>query len=392
MPTGTEAQEAKKLPEQLHLLPPGKDECRARGKRTATAAAVATVIRKRRYKEGPNRAEPMLLPPSVEDYVAADNAARAIKAYVGTVDLKAFEFKNAEGEQKAGQPTFSPADLLGLYLYGYLNRVRSSRRLEAECAPNLEVIWLLNGLRPGYHTIADFRKNNPKALKKINSDFIALCGELGLFGGKLLGIDGSFFNGSASHASVKTKKQLESELAAIERDIERYQQALDNNDATEANQPDDAAASAIRLAALETRTQQQAEVHKQQENEAQTRRSRTESHTQQENENNDGEVIPANAPDLGKQSVGLDSNPPRAIEVPEPSEPHVSAPVSGAAPDSQQASDSHDTTEASSGDAAVITAKLDTLKAQAQKKTKQITQLEKTGKRNSHAPTPMPGG
>jgi len=129
----------------------------------------------------------MLLPPSVKDYVTPDNPVRAIKAYVETVDFEALGFKNAGGQRKAGQPAYAPSDLPELYLYGYLHRVRSSRNLEAECRRNLEVIWLLNGLRPGYHTIADFRKDNPKALKKTNSHFIQLCADLGLFGGKVIG-------------------------------------------------------------------------------------------------------------------------------------------------------------------------------------------------------------
>ena len=124
-------------------------------------------------------------------------------------------------------------------------------------------MWLLNGLRPGYHTIADFRKDNPKALKKTNSDFIQLCREFELFGGKVVGIDGSFFNGNASHASVKTKKQLETELSAIDQEVEDYQRQLDNNDATEADLPDDVATSAAQLAALKVRAQQNTEAQEQ---------------------------------------------------------------------------------------------------------------------------------
>ena len=242
--------------EQLSLLPEYDEADAATMAPTPIAAAVAQSIHSRRYKEGANPAQPLLLPPSVEDYITGDNPVRAIKAYVDTLDCGALKFKNSGGDLKAGQPAFDPADLLELYLYGYLNRVRSSRRLAAECVRNLEVIWLLNGLRPGYHTIADFRKDNAEALKAVNNDFVQLCHELGLFGGKLVGIDGSFFNGSASDGSIKTKKQLQTELAAIERDIERYQQEINSNDADENNVPDDADACAEQLAAIEAHAQQ----------------------------------------------------------------------------------------------------------------------------------------
>ncbi len=256
------------------LLPPGEDEFSAPA-RHATTMAVAKAVRGRRYKQGADSAQPMLLPPNVDDYVAAGNPVRAIKAYVDTLDFEALQFNHAGGELTAGQPAFDPADLLELYLHGYLNRVRSSRRLEAECMRNLEVIWLLNGLRPGYHTIADFRKDNADALKAVNRDFVQLCRELGLFGGKLVGIDGSFFNGNASHASVKTKKQLEAELAATERDIERHQREFDHNDTAEADLPGDATASAERLDALKARARKKTEQLQQLDKDGETQLSRT---------------------------------------------------------------------------------------------------------------------
>lgn len=241
-------------PEQLALI--GGAEQAAGG---PPARAVGTELggsgRPRRYKEGLNAAQPMLLPASVEDYVSADNPVRAIKAYVESLDLSALGFKHAAGVLKAGQPAFAPGDLLGLYLYGYLNRVRSSRRLEAECRRNLEVIWLLGGLTPGYHTIADFRKDNAKALKAANCDFVLLCRELGLFGGHLVGIDGSFFRADASAASIKTRKQIEAELARIEGDIERYSQELAANDAAEGEDAGPGRLAPEQLAALQARAE-----------------------------------------------------------------------------------------------------------------------------------------
>lgn len=215
---------------------------------------MADVLRGRRYKRGFEPSQPMLLPPSVEDYIAEDNPARAIGVYVDLmVDVGELGFKHGAGAGGAGQPAYDPADLLKLYLYGDLNRVHSSRRLAAECQRNLEVMWLLNGLQPGYHTIADFRKDNAKALKAVNRQFVLLCRELGLYGGTRVGLDGSFFNGNASAGSIKTKQQLERELAALERDIERYHEAIDTADAGETSGPAQPTLTAEQLAALQER-------------------------------------------------------------------------------------------------------------------------------------------
>ena len=163
---------------------------------------------RRRYKEGQSRKQGMLLPPSIEEYVGEDNPVRAIDVYVDSLDLEALEFGKTGGQLSPGQPAYPPAALLKLYLYGYLNRVRSSRRLEKETERNLEVIWLMRGLKPSYKTIADFRKDNAGAIKEVNKDFLALCKELGLFGGQLVGIDGSFFRGNAGKRSIYTRNLL----------------------------------------------------------------------------------------------------------------------------------------------------------------------------------------
>ena len=273
MQTGTDSQEPK--PGQLALLALSEADRAALEKHQPNLPAPAKTTGPRRYKRGLEPTQAMLLPPKIEDYVATDSPVRAISAYVDSVDLSRLAFKNAGGGLKAGQPAYDPTDLLKLYLYGYLNRVRSSRRLEAECLRNLEVIWLIAGLRPGYHTLADFRKNNASALTAICKDFVQLCQELGLFGGKLIGIDGSFFNGDASHASVKTKKQLQAEVTALERDIERYQQELDAGDANEANQPSDGATTEETLAALQARADKKTSQIEQLESRGETQLSRT---------------------------------------------------------------------------------------------------------------------
>ncbi len=187
----------------------------------------------RRYKQGQNRNQDMLLPPSVEEYVSKDNTVRAIDAYVESLDLQKLGYTNTQGGISQGQPAYAPAALLKLYLYGYLMRIRSSRRLEQECYRNLEVMWLMAGLRPTFKTIANFRSTNAKALRETNRAFILLCRELELYGKELVAIDGSFFRGNASSKSIFTEKRLKGLLERLEVDINRYLNALDEADKVE---------------------------------------------------------------------------------------------------------------------------------------------------------------
>jgi transposase len=189
----------------------------------------------RTFKSGICREQESLFPPRMDDYVGPDNPVRAIDAYVCSLDLAELGFKHTKGGGGAGQPPYDPADLLKLYLYGYLNQVRSSRRLEREARRNVEVMWLLRGLAPGYRTIGDFRRENRDALKAANREFVLLARELNLLAGELVAIDGAFFHGDASKASIITSKRLAERLAAVERDIEAYGAALDSNDAAEAS-------------------------------------------------------------------------------------------------------------------------------------------------------------
>jgi transposase len=188
----------------------------------------------RAFKAGASREQGSLLPARVEDYVGADNPVRAIESYVGALDLARLGFRHAEREDGVGQPPYDPADLLKLYLYGYLNQVRSSRRLEREARRNLELIWLLKELAPGYRTIAKFRQENWAALRLANRNFVVVMRELGLLGGTLVAIDGAFFHGDASKASIVTRKRLAKQLAALDLEIEAYGKALEANDAAEA--------------------------------------------------------------------------------------------------------------------------------------------------------------
>jgi transposase len=188
----------------------------------------------RSFKAGVDRDQASFLPPRVEDYVGRDNPVRAIDAYVEALNLERLGFRHPGSGGGAGQPPYHPGDLLKLYLYGYLHRIRSSRSLEREAARNLELMWLVKGLTPGYRTIANFRKDNWAALRAANRDFVILARELDLVGGERVAIDGAFFDGNASKTSIKTRRKLVERLAEIDCEIEAYGAALEANDTAEA--------------------------------------------------------------------------------------------------------------------------------------------------------------
>lgn len=190
-------------------------------------------MRKRHHKQGIQRGQGYLLPPSIEEYVGEDNPVRAIDSYVDSLDVEELSFKNAGGELKAGQPAYHPKMLLKLYLYGYLNRVRSSRRLALECQRNLEVIWLVEGQKPSHQTIADFRADNLAGLKQVTKDFVQVCKELDLFGAELVAIDGTFMRGNVGKDSIYTADRLKRALVHLEADIATYLQELAQADQQE---------------------------------------------------------------------------------------------------------------------------------------------------------------
>jgi transposase len=191
------------------------------------------------FKTGESREQASLLPARIEDYVGPDNAVRAIESFVCALDLAKLGFRHADRGVEMGQPPYNPADLLKLYLYGYINQIRSSRRLEREACRNLELIWLLKNLRPGYRTIANFRKENWAALKATNRSFVLLLRELCLIGGTLVAVDGALFHGNASKDSIFTRGKLAKQIAKLDQEIEAYGTSLDTNDAAEARQRTD---------------------------------------------------------------------------------------------------------------------------------------------------------
>jgi transposase len=182
------------------------------------------------YQRGPDRSQVQLLPPCLEDYVAANSPVRFIEAFVEGLDLKQLGFQRAEPAE-TGRPAYDPADLLKLYIYGYLNRIRSSRRLEAETHRNLELMWLLRTLHPDFKTIADFRKDNGHCFRNVLKQFNLLCRKLDLFGAELVAIDGSKFKAVNNPRRHCTAEQLQELIKRIEERIEAYLQQLDQHDA-----------------------------------------------------------------------------------------------------------------------------------------------------------------
>jgi transposase len=179
--------------------------------------------------EGADRSQVLLLPEAVDDYVGSDNPVRFIDAFVNELDLVKAGFVRARPKE-TGRPGYHPGDLLKLYIYGYLNRIRSSRRLEAEAHRNIEVIWLLRRLRPDFKTIADFRRENRAAFKKVFREFVLLCRRLDLFGRELIAVDGTRIKAVNSRDRNFTKAKLERELQASDERLSRYLAQLDEAD------------------------------------------------------------------------------------------------------------------------------------------------------------------
>jgi transposase len=183
------------------------------------------------YKEGQNRKQQLLFPPSLDEYVSEDNPVRAIDAYVSLVEWSELGFADTRKSSRPdGQKAYHPTLLLKIYLYGYLNKIRSSRALERECGRNIELMWLTEGLRPTYKTIADFRKNNPKALKKVFREFVLLCKNIDLIEGSVVAVDGAFLRANASKNQLIMKKGALRELQKVESEIEEYFNTLEYSD------------------------------------------------------------------------------------------------------------------------------------------------------------------
>jgi transposase len=195
----------------------------------------------KRFIEGVDREQGLLFPDHLEDFVGENNPVRAVDAFVEALDLFGLGFGDAA---MTGRPGYHPSVLLKIYVYGYLNRIQSSRRLELEAGRNVEVIWLTGRLAPDFKTIADFRRDNSKAIRKVCSQFVMLCCQVGLLDGSVVAIDGSKFKAVNNRDKNFTPAKVARRMADIEASIEKY---LSKLDAADRNEPALPAAKVVRL-------------------------------------------------------------------------------------------------------------------------------------------------
>jgi transposase len=174
-----------------------------------------------RFVQGVDRTQATFFPESLDEYVSEDNPVRIIDLFVDQLELMTLGFASTQPKD-TGRPSYHPATLLKLYIYGYLNRVQSSRRLERECGRNVEVMWLTGRLSPDHKTISDFRKNNGKAIKKVCKEFVLLCRKVGLFTDAIVAIDGSKFKAVNHYDKNFSKTKVKFRISQLEKSINRY--------------------------------------------------------------------------------------------------------------------------------------------------------------------------
>jgi transposase len=218
----------------------------------------------KRFLVGADRGQSTLLPECLDEWIDESNPVRAVDAFVDALDLGKLGFEGVVPEV-TGRPSYHPSALLKLYIYGYLNRVQSSRRLEREAGRNLEVIWLLGRLVPDDKTIADFRKDNGSAIRKVCAQFVALCRDLGLLSKASVAIDGSKFKAVNNRDRNFTRAKVERRRAQLEESVARYLSQLDTADLQE---PSEALAAKTahlkeKLAKLESEMQRLSAMEKQ---------------------------------------------------------------------------------------------------------------------------------
>jgi transposase len=185
-----------------------------------------------RFVEGADRSQLTLLPECLDDWVGEDNAVHVIDAFVEALDLHGMGFERVIAKE-TGRPSYHPSTLLKLYVYGYLNRVQSSRRLEREAARNVEVMWLIGRLVPDHKTIADFRKDNAAAIRKVCAKFVTLCRNMGLLQNMSVAVDGSKFKAVNNRDRNFTHAKMARRMAQIEESVDRYLRQLDSADRQE---------------------------------------------------------------------------------------------------------------------------------------------------------------
>ena len=182
-----------------------------------------------RFIEGDERTQSVLFPDRLDDWIAEDNPVRVIDTFVGELDLSGLGFERAE-PAATGRPGYHPGTLLKIYIYGYLNRIQSSRRLEREAQRNVEVIWLTGKLMPDFKTIADFRKDNGPAIRRVCAQFVVLCRKLNLFTEAMVAIDGSKFKAVNARDKNFTRHKIKVRLEHLEQAVQQYLNDLDRAD------------------------------------------------------------------------------------------------------------------------------------------------------------------
>ena len=186
------------------------------------------------FIEGEDRAQATLFPGRIDDYVAEDSPVRVVDVFIDDLDISGLGFRTEPNA--TGRPSYHPKIMLKLYVYGYLNRVQSSRRLEREAQRNVELMWLTGRLAPDFKTIADFRKDNGETIRLVCREFVMLCRKLGLLNNTLVAIDGSKFKAVNNRDKNFTRAKMKRRLAEVEASVDRYLEQLTEYDAAE---PDD---------------------------------------------------------------------------------------------------------------------------------------------------------
>ena len=186
----------------------------------------------KRFVEDENRNQSTLFPELLDDYVDENNPVRVIEAFIDECDLSHLGFQGVE-PHATGRPAYYPSILLKIYVYGYLNRIQSSRRLERETQRNVELMWLTGRLMPDFKTIADFRKNNGKAIRAVCREFVVLCRQLNLFADAIVAIDGSKFKAVNNRDKNFTRAKMKRRMEQVEKSLDRYFAELDSSDRDE---------------------------------------------------------------------------------------------------------------------------------------------------------------
>ena len=216
------------------------------------------------HVNGTHRDQTILFPDTLDEYVDEGNPVRFIDAFIDSLNLEKLGFKHSVPSD-VGRPSYDPKDLLKLYVYGYLNQIRSSRKLERECHRNLEAMWLMKKLAPDHKTIADFRKDNVDCIKPVFKEFVYLCRSLDLYGAQLIAIDGSKFKAVNSKSNNLNEKTVALRLKRTEEKIAQYLKEMDENDKVDSGKAENLKVDELKekISKLEEKKQQYEQVQSQ---------------------------------------------------------------------------------------------------------------------------------